>query len=322
MKALGGVLAGLVLLAAGCGRGGGDEVTPLPEGRFIATKHTLRPEVQLFAEPVVARVEILVDTERFDPDRIRIEGFFEPYEQDGATVRTRRDQGRYTHLRFELRLRCLVYQCLPHTGDEEAPQAPTVGTGALPAPAGVGEVRDRKTHKLRPARIVYDDPEKGPQRVRNISWPQIVSVSRLNFSDRDVSVIGFPFEAAVTPLPAATYRISPSLAGLSLLAGALALLALPASLVARTLRRKPPPIVEEEPDVPPLEQALQLVEWAREREAGDRREALEVLAGELDDETPELAEDARRLAWSREQPSADALEEVVRRVREADEASG
>ena len=44
----------------------------LPEGRFLAANQTVTPRVHLFAEPVVARVDVIVDSERYDPDRIRL----------------------------------------------------------------------------------------------------------------------------------------------------------------------------------------------------------------------------------------------------------
>lgn len=304
--------AGLAFLAGGCG--GGVDAPPLPEGRFLAVSQSLAPEVQLFAEPIVARVDVLVDGERFDPDRVRVAPFFEPFELDGEVVRERRDQGRYTHLSYGFTLRCLVWECLPHTDDPDATPV-SVGGGVVRPP---GEVRDRRTHKLRAARVLYDDPQEGTQRISNVTWPQVVSVSRLNFSDRDVSVLGFPFEASVTPLPEASYRLPPAVFGIGLLAAALALLALPATLVARTLRRKPPPPGEEraEPELAPLERALLLVEWARDGEAEERREALEVLAGELDaDERMGLAGEARRLAWSRASPTSDAIGELLDSVR-------
>jgi len=304
-----------VTLAAGCG--GGANVPPLPEGRFIAVSQSLTPDVQLFAEPVVARVDVLVDGDKFDPDRVRVAGFFEPLELDGEVVRERRDQGRYTHLRYEFTLRCLVWECLPHTDDPGA--TPVSVAGGVERPPPVGGARDRRTHKLKAARVLYDDPRTGTQRVSNVTWPEVVSVSRLNFSDRDVSVLGFPFEASVTPVPEASYRLPPAVFGIGLILAALALLAFPAILVVRTFRRQPPPaIAEEEPELSPLERALLLVEWAQEGEAEDRREALELLAGELDvRERTTLAENARRLAWSRQSPSPDALAVLVREVRES-----
>jgi len=306
----------VVVLATGCG-GGAEDLPALPEGRFIAVEQTLKPEVQLFAEPVLARVEILVDNERFDPDRLRVTPFFQPFELDGEVVRERRDQGRYTHLRYEFTLRCLVWECLPHTDDPGA--TPVSVAGGVQRPPPPGGARDRRTHELKAVRILYDDPQEGQQRVRNVTWPQIVSVSRLNFEDRDFSSLGFPFKASVTPLPEATYRLPPALFGIGLLAGALLLLALPAWLVVSLLRRRPVPVVEEapEPELSPLERALRLVEWTRDGEAEERREALEVLAEELDaSERAGIAGDARRLAWSRPSPSAEAMYRLVESVRE------
>jgi len=310
------MLAAAALLAAGCG--GSTDVPPLPEGRFLAVTQSLTPTVQLFGEPVVARADVLVDGERFDPDRVRVAGFFEPFELDGEVLRERRDQGRYTHLRYEFTLRCLVWECLPHTDDPGA--TPVSVAGGVERPPPVGGVRDRRTHKLRPARVLYDDPQEGTQRVSNVTWPEVVSVSRLNFSDRDVSVLGFPFEASVTPLPEASYRFPPTLVGIGLLVAAVALLALLAGLVVSAFRRKPESVVEtEEPELPPLERALLLVEWTRDRDPEERRAALEVLAGELDEAGKvEFADRARKLAWSRAAPSQDAAEELVEAVRESD----
>ena len=67
----------------------------------------------------------------------------------------------------------------------------------------------------------------------------------------------------------------------------------------------------------PLERALALVEWARDRENGaERREALEVLAVELEAvESPGLAESARSLAWSPVSPSPEAAAALVETTR-------
>lgn len=318
MKAIVLPVVAWALLITGCGAEA--EAPSLPAGRHLVFRHSLTPPVQLFAEPVVARVEILVDNVRLDPARIRVAGFFEPYEQDGATVRTRRDQGRFTHLRYEFTLRCLVYECLPGTGGRR-PQLPTIGTGAQGPQPALPEISDRKTHRLKPARILYDDPDKGTRPLRKLSWPTVVSVSRLDLSARDRASLRFPFKASVTPVHEATYRAPPALLGGGLLVVALALLALPAGRVIGVLRRKPAPVVVEEPELPLLEQALRLVEWASEREEEERRQALEVLAAALEGESTELADEARRLGWSRAAPSPEDLDDLARRVREVDAAS-
>jgi hypothetical protein len=264
---------------------------------------------------VTARVDVLVDRERFDPERVTVTSNFEPYERDGEIRRTRRDQGRYTHLRFEYTLRCLVYACLPEVGGGP----PEAQPGGLPPPlpnlgGGFGE---RKTVNLPAASIVYDDPEKGKQPVTNVSWPVAQIVSRLNFGDTEVTGIGFPFEASITPLSEPTYRVSPNVLAAGLIGFALLLLALPVALIVRALRREDEAAEEPEPELSPLEKALRLVEWSRGEGLEERREALEALALELDDPEPALARESRRIAWTPPEPDPEAMGLLVEAVREA-----
>ncbi len=304
-----------VIVAAGCG--GGDDVPPLPAGRFVASNESITPRVQLFAEPVLARVDVIVDRERFDPERIRVAGKFAPYEREGEVIRTRSDDGRFTHLRFDIPLRCLTYACLPEVGGGP----PQVLPGGIPPPVesqggGFGE---RKSVNLKPARVLYDDPEGKPRTLRNVHWPTVQSVSRLNFGDTGVTGIGFPFEASVSPLPDLSYRIAPRVLGAGLLLGALALLLLPIVLVVRVLRREEPVEEEVHAELSQLETALALVVWARERPVAERREALEALAVELEaSDSAELEARTRRLAWSAPAPSTEAMDELVETVKEAD----
>jgi hypothetical protein len=310
MRRLAALSALLVLAAAGCG--GGADVPALQEGRFLAASESITPRVQLFAEPVLARVDVIVDRERFDPDRIRLAGKFEPYEREGAIVRTRSDDGRFTHLRFDVTLRCLTYDCLPEVGG--GPPEPLAGGIPPPVESQNGGFGERKSVDLEASRILYDDPAGKPKVLRNIHWPAVQSVSRLNFAETQVTGIGFPFEASVLPLPELSYRVPPPVLGAGLLLGALALLLLPAALVVRAVRRKEPEAEEQAPELTPLEKALALVTWARERAVEERREALEALAVELDDD--ELVAETRRLAWSPVTPTPAAMDELVETVRE------
>jgi hypothetical protein len=312
-----------VLAATGCG--GGDDPPTLPEGKFLAARQMVTPRVHLFAEPILARVDVIVDAERFDPDRLRLVPSFDPYEEQGDPVVKRRDAGRYTHLSYEYTLRCLVYECL----EEVNGGPPQIQAGGIPPPpsAQAGGFGERSTTRFDAARVVYDDPKDGERTIQNVTWPEVQSVSRLNYGagasgtgvpgSVGVGGVGFPFEASVTPLPEASYRISPNLLGAGLLVGALALLALPAALVVRTLRREDEVVVEEAPELPPLEKALALVEWARDRSEPERREALEALARELDDQQSPLSWDAQRLAWSSAAPLPEAMRELVELVRES-----
>jgi hypothetical protein len=296
-------LAAIVLLVAGCG-GGEEAAGDLPLGKRVSAKGTFTPTVHLFAEPVVARVELVVDRDHVDPDRVEVETAFLPYDVKGRASE-REDRGRFTVLRYEYLLRCLRIACIP----EILPSA------AGEAESGRGE---RRTFRLPAARVLYDTPEGGTRTLTRAVFPELVSVSRIKESD--VPSFGFVFKTSETPLPEPDYRVSPTVLGAGLLVGSLALLALPAVLIVGWLRgRRPPPPVEE-PELTPLERALRLVEWANARENGtERREALEVLAVELEAvERPALAESARELAWSPAAPSGEAAEQLIADV----EASG
>ncbi len=303
MRALLLVPLAVLLLAAGCG--GGEEASELPLGKRLTATATLDPTVHVFAEPVTATVEVVVDTEELDPDRVRIETDFLPYDVK-AESDSREDRGRLAVLRREFVLRCLRLDCIPEV---------------LPSAAGEAETGrgERRAMRLRAARVVYEG-EDGEKRVlQKAAWPEVVSVSRLKQSDVP-QFDRFIFKTGVTPLAGPDYRISPTALGLGLLAAALALLVLPAAVLVRWLRaRRPEPVLAEEPELTPLEQALLLVEWANGRENGaERRGALEVLAVELDAvERTDLARSARRLAWSAAAPSPEGADDLVADVRSA-----
>lgn len=298
--------ATLAVLAAGCG-GGGDATAP-PPGRYVATSRSLTPNVHLFAEPAVARLDVVVDRRHLDPDRVRVRAEFLPYELVASVVRGREDFARFTRLTYEYTLRCLEYDCIP------TQHATDLGAQESGRP-------ERKAFRFTPARVLYDDPA-GVRQLRRVWWPPLESTSRINESDlfRPVFVVQSQsqWRTSFAPLPEPSYRIAPPLLAAALLAGALALLALPAALVARAVRSRRPPPPEPEPELSPLERAVLLVEWARGREDGeDRRKALELLAFELDaDGRPALAEAARELAWSPASPSPESADELVVAVRD------
>ncbi|HXG75865.1 MAG TPA: hypothetical protein VNJ53_04795 [Gaiellaceae bacterium] len=297
-----GLLLGLVVVAAGCG--GGAQEADLPLGKQLAATATVAPAVHLFAEPVQARIEVVVDRRHLDPARVRVEPRFLPYDVK-ERARSREDRGRFTVLRFDYLLRCLRIACIPEI---------------LPSAAGAAETGrgERRSLVLPAARVLYDDPAGTTRTLTRAPWPELVSVSRIKESD--VPQYGFVFKTSVTPLPEGDFRVSPTLLGAGLLAGSLALLALPGGLLLGWLRRRrPEPAVEEAPELTPLERALALVEWARDRRNGsERREALEVLAVELEAcALDDLARRARTLAWARSAPAPEDAERLVSEVREA-----
>lgn len=301
------VLGAVALVLAGCGAES-EPGADLPGGRQIAVIASVDPAVHLFAEPVRARVEIVVDRDQLDPDRLELEPRFLPYDVYGQSEE-REQRGRFEVIRQEYLLRCLRIACIP----------PILPSDAGDAESGRGE---RHVIQMRPVLVRYDDPDGEERVVARARLPETVSVSRIKVSD--VPRFGFLFQTSATPLPEPDYRVSPALLGWGLIAAALALLAVPAALVAGWLRkrRRAAPVADPEPELTLLQRALLLVEWARDRENGaERREALEVLAVELEAvEHGELATHARTLAWSAPSPAPAAADELVRAVREVEGA--
>ena len=291
------VVVGVTL--AGCGF---DAAEPrLPSGRAVAATPTLDQSVHLFGDTVVARLDVLVDARRLDPDRVELVPRFRPYERVGRVEIERADHGDVTELRYTIRLRCLGPPCIP----SRLPSA------AGPQEPGRGE---RKAFNFPSSLLVYEEGER-ERLLRIVRWEALESVSRL--SESHFAATQFAFRSGYVPLPGVTWTVHPTLLALLLVAAALALLTPAVLIVRRRLRTRRSVAVEEEPEVPPLERALLLVEWTRDRADGeDRRRALELLAKELELASSPLADDARRLAWSPRSPTPDAATEVVRRVRE------
>lgn len=294
------LLCALALLTAGCV--GGEDSPAVPQGRYVAVSRSLEPKAGFFGEPVVARVELIVDRRKLDPARIRVQPRTFPYRLATALDVERRDFARYTRLRYEVTLRCLYYACLPKRVD--VPNIP---------------YRDQRVTRFRAWHVYYDAPAKGKTRhLARVWWPTRETVSNLDLTDVRVASPQFPGRLTLTPLPELTYRISPTLLAALLLLAAAVLLTYPSRLALRWLASRRPPPPEPEPPLPPLERALLLVEWTRDRvDAEDRRQALEALAFELDaGGRDELARSARRLAWSSGTPSPEAADGLVEAVRD------
>ncbi|MGZ8782258.1 MAG: hypothetical protein ACXWZB_02030 [Gaiellaceae bacterium] len=295
-------------LFAGCG---GDESEPAPPpGRSLATSRSLTPTAHLFGDVVEARLDVIVDRERFDPEQIRATLDFLPYRIQSGVRRSRDDFSNFTRLRWEVTLRCITIACVPSRlqsvlGDQE----------------GRGE---RRTYRFKPARITYEDPETGKvSRLRAVVWPPLDAISRLSPDEEEIPSYaslgpGGEFGSTLAPVAEPSYRAPAWLLGGALLAAALALLALPGTLVARVVRtrRRPP---EEDAGPSALELALRRVESARDAgDAEEQREALEALAYELDGDG--RAARVRALAWRSDAPAVTETTSLVAELRGADAA--
>jgi hypothetical protein len=108
------VLVVLVLALAGllAWRAWGDpEQASLSEP--IAVTATLAPDQHLFGDPVRARAELIIDSNRIDPDTVRLRTRFAPYRPLRPVERSETTAGNVTRLRFDYQLACLGYRCRP-----------------------------------------------------------------------------------------------------------------------------------------------------------------------------------------------------------------
>jgi hypothetical protein len=269
----------VVVLAAGCAGGSGDERLSLPEGKSFATTTSISPLTSAFGDPVTAHLRILLDRRQVDPDRVRMLAFFRPW-SDRTTVE-RVDQGNFTSLTYTIRLVCLTLSCT--SADE---RELTYGFGG---------------------RIVFDT---GP--VQEFTWPDVTVVTRIQPrvgpAENTGEVEEWPpaWRTAVS-LPEPSYRASPGL--LTWILGGLGALFVAGSAAAGALLMRRGRLLRER-EVPPLERALELLRSARTPE--ERRAALEAVAVALEGERDEtLAEPARALAWSKRTPSESAAAELA-----------
>jgi hypothetical protein len=275
---------------------------PADEEEPIGARGFLTPRIVLFGDLVRARVDVILDRTRVDPDSVRVATAFAPWEIVGDPERIRRDSGSTTHLRTTYTLRCLTSPCVP--SGQSAPL------------------------QFSQARVSYAAPAGGqaPRASFPVDWPLLVVYSRFATANFDAgSQVGpsTPWRADVVTMPAVSYLVPPWLAlwgavvvgGLFVLGGAW--------LVYRAWPRRapaPPPEPEPEPlpQLTPLEQALALLEdAAREDGVEERRRSLELVAEVLEEheDARDLVHTAKVLAWSEADPEVEDTSGLAARVR-------
>jgi hypothetical protein len=295
-------VAGVALAIALLSRDGSAEHIGLPMGdEGLSARTSITPRAQLFGDPVVARLDLLVDREVIDPDAITIWTNFAPYRTTAKLKLQRIDYDRVTRLRYSVPLECLEDTCTPRATRKELRFAPA-------------QVRVK-------GRVV--------QRPR---WPELTIGSRLqnpssgNTDVRDQRTreptSGLDWRAEVRVQPP-TWRIGPTQATVLLVAFAMAFLAASFFLLtlaypelARRLWRRPQRLS-------PLERALGVVQRASERGVEEEhRVALDDLATELRAlGAGELAGAAYALAWDEPPPARDRTAGLSTQVRELIEGS-
>jgi hypothetical protein len=276
--------AGVVLVLALLGALAWRIWDPGEEGSLaepIAVNATLSPQQHMFGDPVRARIEVVLDAERVDPDSVKVRASFAPYRQLQPQTESRSDAGPITRLRFDYRLACLTYSCLPN---------------------------GRRRFELKNAAVEYSTGRGGGVRTEEIDWPTLTAsgrISRARFYEAQT-------RAEFRELEPPAYRVSPRLVEvigllLALIFGAAAVILilrlLPLERIAERLGLK---TVDTRT---PLERALARVrETSTPDRAEEGRRALERLAHELRKaRNPELAGAASELAWSRQFPADGRL---------------
>ena len=292
--------AGLILLAAGAvlllaavaiwrSAGDDDAVSTAPRTAIVRLDTSVEPPTHLFGDRVVAAVEVVVDSAIVDPATVRVRPRFGPYELAGEPTLARRDGAGLSELVFRFPLHCLQIPCVSE--------------------------QERRVVVLPEASISYRlrSGERGETRR---PWTPVASASRLGPVDIDNP----RWRLDLRRPPAVSYRIEPGplAAGLLAASGALVLAAGVLAWLAVTRRRerpapKPAPVSVRSP----LERALDaLAAVAANSSVGERRQALELVAGEVEAAGHrELADEAWRLAWSRTPPSGEAVAELSRSLR-------
>jgi hypothetical protein len=262
----------------------------------------------LFGDQIDARLDLFVDRRRADVGSIKVDANFFPYKRLGAPRRTSVHDGHTERISYSYRLECVTVQCFPGLA--------------------------RRQFKVSfPYAVVRFKEQGGARRGLAVKWPTFRLISRLPPLTAEQLRLQAPITTGLSPaaamfapveVPAATYRMSPTLLAVLLLAGAALALAAGAFVgrpVLEHIRSSAQP--DDLPILTALERALERVEQSARAAGRGDREALALLARELTRAgRPDDARQARRLAWSEHEPTADDALSLVRDVRAGLEAQG
>lgn len=261
----------------------------------IAGTALIEPEQHLFGDAVRARLELVMDRNRIDPESIDVGANFDPYRELRPARRTRKDSGPITMLRYDYVIACLTAACLP---------------------TGAGRV------EFGGVAIEYTPRGDPVPQTASVEWPPLRAAGRIDPNRLEQAAL----RAELRDLSPPSYRISPKAVELVALllavvfaAGAaiLAIRFLPLDRIAAWLGAR------RADRRTSLERALALVRDAvASGPPMEGRRALERLAHELrSTSNPDLASDASRLAWSKHAPGEERvtpLSQNVERVIEGE----
>jgi hypothetical protein len=266
------------LAVAVSGPGVADAAGP---GDALSFRASVTPRTHLFGDPVTAEVQAVAPTEAAAGMTIRTD--FAPYVIVGPVEVTRAPAGAQTEVRWRWHLECLTRACLP------------------------GETQRRVV--FGPAKITV--PVDGKSELATATWPIVIVRSRLGPEDR-----ARPEQrASIYPVGDPTQRIGAATLERILWAAAIVVALSAFALMLPFVRRIPRPRRGFE-RLGSAQRALVLARGAASRDDPSRRRtALERLGRELGRSgSPELADEATRLAWAESPPASDAMTGLVGRA--------
>lgn len=275
------LVVGLVLALRGGGNVAAVPREPVEGGTQLSRSATL------FADPVRASVQVVVDRRRVDPTQVGFTVHHEPFVSIGSAHVERHDTGRLTRLVYSVDLICLTNICL----SEDKPEPVRV--------------------QFPPAQVFYTSTS-GKRRTLSLPWAATTIGPRTNATDLNGAdpFLQPSWRATTDPL-AVSYGTAPrTLRAILFVAGGLlilgALLALLRFVTTGRLRLR---------ILSPLERAVVLVERAPP-DAPEKRKALELLSHELARSgEPELAVVAKQLAWAEPTPLPTLTQPLTLDVR-------
>jgi hypothetical protein len=273
----------LVLTLRGGGSNGAVPREPVEGNTQMSRSGTL------FADPLRASVQVVVDRERVDPESVGFTTHFEPYVRVGLPQVARHDTGRLSRLVYSAELICLTNLCL----SKEKPEP----------------VRSQ----FPPAEVFYTTKD-GTRETLRLAW--VASTIGPRTTDADLNGAD-PFQqpswrASTDPFAVSyghsTRALRIVLFGASVLLLAFGVFALARFVKTGRLRLRP---------LTPLERAVVLVERAGD-DPPEKRKALELLSRELARSgEPELAIVAKQLAWAEPMPLPTLTQPLTLDVRRA-----
>jgi hypothetical protein len=272
---------GLVLGLRGGGGGVAVPREPVEGGTQLSRTGTL------FADPMRASVQVIVDRTRVDPDQVGFTAHFEPFVRVGNATVSRHDTSRLTRLVYSVDLICLTNICL----SKDKPEPVRVQF---------------------PPVVVFYSPKSGGRKELRLAWTATTIGPRTTEADLNGSdpFLQPSWKATTDPL-AVSYGTSPHTLRTILFVASgllfvLALFALVRFVTTGKLRFR---------ILSPLERAVVLVERAP-GDTPEKRKALELLSHELAHSgEPELALAAKQLAWAEPTPLPTLTQPLTLDVR-------